>query len=241
MGDGFQFFDIILFALIAAFLILRLRNTLGRRDGNDGKNYRDPFTGMADKPAEPHKASQPDDDDNVIPLPGHKDAQGTDPWASDEAAPVDDSPLGQGVAQIRAADPSFTVDGFLQGAGSAFEMVLGAFAAGDVKTLKGLLSPEVYEDFAAAVRQREDAGEVLEETLVGITSAEAVEAYMEGRIANVTVKFVTEQVSALRNVSGDVIDGNPQEVIKVTDFWTFARDTRSRDPNWALVATRSLD
>lgn len=233
MGNGFQFFDIILFALIAVFLVLRLRNTLGRRDGHEG-GYNDPFADSDEKSTPAHKAG-PATDDNVIPLPGHHDPV----EVVDE--PVDDSPLGLGLAAIRQADASFAPDSFLEGAKGAFDMILGAYASGDVKALKSFLSPDVFDNFATAVRHREEAGEVLEETLVGIMSAEAVEAGVEDRMASVTVKFVTEQVSALRNAAGDVIDGNPQEVITVTDFWTFARDMRSRDPNWTLVATRSLD
>lgn len=242
MGNGFQFFDIILFAVIAAFLILRLRNALGRRDGHEG-DAGDRFGDFTDTPTPPRSDDGPSGNDNVIPLPNQHAEPAHDPWAPEKAA-ADNEPasaLGQGLARIASADGAFTPDGFLNGARGAFEMILTAFAVGDVKTLKSLLSEEVYHNFAAAVRSREDAGEVLEETLVGIKSAEIVEAELDGRLANVTVKFVTEQVSALRNASGDIIDGNPSEVITVTDFWTFSRDTRSRDPNWTLVATRSLD
>ena len=247
MGNGFQFFDIILFALIAVFLVLRLRNTLGRRDGHEG-GYRDPFTGLEDdKPNNTtgSAAESPADtgaQDNVIPLPGSQPDAANDPWAPNaEPAAEPATPLGRGLAHISAADSTFTPDGFVAGASAAFEMILNAFASGDVKALKSLLSPEVYDNFAVAVRQREEAGEVLEETLVGIKTAELVEAELDDRNALITVKFVTEQVSALRNAAGDVIEGNPSEVFTVTDFWSFARDTRSRDPNWTLIATRSLD
>lgn len=237
MGNGFQFFDIILFALIAAFLVLRLRNTLGRRDGHEG-DYQDP---LADQKPDPSDADfKADDSDNVIPLPNQK--PNADPWApesDEENEPV--GVLGRGLAAVASADSSFTPDSFMNGAAGAFEMILNAFASGDVKTLRPLLSDEVYHNFDVAVRSREEAGEILEETLVGIKNVEIVEAELDGRNANVTVKFVTEQVSALRSAAGDVIDGSPTEVIVVTDFWTFSRDTRSRDPNWTLTATRSLD
>lgn len=240
MGNGFQFFDIILFAIIAAFLILRLRNTLGRRDGHEGDGS-DPF-GISDKPEKTDGEPADTDSDNVIPLPHQKTDPAADPWAPETAEQEHPTTvLGQGLARIAGADRSFTPDTFLNGARGAFDMILTAFATGDVKTLKALLSEDVFHNFAAAVRSREEAGEVLEETLVGIKRAEIVEADLDGRTAVVTVKFVTEQVSALRNASGDIIDGNPSEVITVTDFWTFAHDTRSRDPNWTLVATRSLD
>ena len=107
--------------------------------------------------------------------------------------------------------------------------------------MKGILSPEVFANFEQAIREREASGEVLDDTLVGIRAADIVEAHLEGRAANVTVKFVSDQVSAVRNEKGDVIHGDPDRISEVTDFWTFARDTGARDPNWTLVATRSLD
>jgi predicted lipid-binding transport protein (Tim44 family) len=103
------------------------------------------------------------------------------------------------------------------------------------------LNSEVLANFSQAIRDREQSGETLEDTLVGILSAEIVEAYVEGGTVNITMKFVSEQINATRDENGDVIDGNPNAVIDVTDFWTFARDTKSSDPNWALVATSNLE
>lgn len=230
MGDGFQFIDIIFFALVAAFLVLRLRSVLGRRDGHEG-GYRDPF-----KPAPAEEAA----DEKVIRLPGK-----TPPADADSRAAGADArtatPLEAGLTQIKLADPSFDADEFAHGARAAFEMILGAYSAGDTFALKPLLSPDVFTNFSASIRDREKAGETLEETLVGIKSAEVTEAFMEGRVAQVTVTFVSQQISATRNKAGEVIDGDPNAIIDVTDFWTFARDTRSRDPNWTLVATQSAD
>ena len=107
--------------------------------------------------------------------------------------------------------------------------------------MKPLLSAEVYANFSQAIRDREQAGETLEDTLVGINSAEIVEAYVEDQTLSITAKFVSEQINATRDENGDVIDGNPNAVIDVTDFWTFARDAKSNDPNWDLVATSSLE
>ena len=100
---------------------------------------------------------------------------------------------------------------------------------------------EVYNNFVKVIHDREQAGETLEDTLIGINVAEIVEAYMEGQTAHITVKFVSEQINVTRNENGDIINGNSNLVTDVTDFWTFARDTRSSDPNWLLIATRSLD
>lgn len=236
MGNGFPFIDIILFAMIAAFLILRLRNVLGRRDGHEG-NYRDPF-----RPDEAGDGTGDSENDNVVQLPDRSE----DEAFADEAEAITamaggDATLAAGITDIRVGDPSFNTEDFLVGARVAFEMVLGAYATGDRETLENLLSPEVLGNFIRAIDEREDAGQVLEDTLVGIRKADIVEAYMDGDVAIVTVKFISEQVNVLRDAEGQIAAGNPNEVADVVDFWTFGRDTRSGDPNWLLVATRSLD
>jgi len=231
MGDGF--IDIIFFAMIAAFLVLRLRGVLGRRDGHEG-NYPDPFKREA--------TDDPSADDTVVHLPDRAKpaaANDTDELESMDAGPED--ALNSALREIIRADPSFDAPEFLSGARIAFELILGAYSAGDGSALKPLLSPEVFSNFSKVIHDREQAGEVMEDTLVGITAAEIVEAYMEGRTISITVKFVTEQVNVTRDENGDVVDGNANLVAEVTDFWTFSRDSKSGDPNWVLVATRSLD
>ncbi|MGY8990421.1 MAG: Tim44/TimA family putative adaptor protein [Rhodospirillales bacterium] len=246
MGD-MPNIDIFLYLMIAAFLVLRLRSVLGRRDGNDGSGHRDPFSQRqsTDKIAD----KKGHNDDNVIPLPDNKHVD-TDPAneitndtgsLDDVVAEVANDPLSQGVRDIQKADPSFHTDEFISGAQVAFEMILGSFAEGDSEALKPLLDPDVYANFEQAIRSRDDAGEELEYTLIGIKSVEAVEAYMDNSYANVTIKFISEQVNALKDKDGNVVDGDPDKIIDVTDFWTFARNTRSQDPNWILAATRSLD
>jgi predicted lipid-binding transport protein (Tim44 family) len=144
-----------------------------------------------------------------------------------------------GIAQIRAADPSFDTTGFASGARGAFEMIVHAFASGDTANLRPLLSDEVYERFAEAIRHRVDAKETHETTLVAIKSADIEEAELNGRTAFVTMKFVSDQINVTRAADGQIADGEPDHVVEKTDFWTFARNTRSQDPNWLLVATRS--
>jgi predicted lipid-binding transport protein (Tim44 family) len=206
MGDGFQFIDIIFFAMIAAFLALRLRSVLGRRDGHEG-GYRDPFKRVP----EPDKAPDERAEDNVVRLPDRSAA--ADDAKLKEAAHGDDT-LAAGLVQIKLADPSFDPDAFLAGARAAFEMILEAFATGDTSTLKSMLSADVYANFSQAIK---------------------------GRHATVTAKIVSEQINATVNGKNDVVSGDLNKVIDVTDFWTFQRDTRSRDPNWTLIATRSLE
>ncbi len=235
MGEGFQFFDIIILAVIAGFLVLKLRSTLGRRTGHHAPRSQDPFR---KEPAE-------DDDEKVIKLPDRSPSErdgeeSAEPSATSEAAaPAGATPLAAGLTQIKLADRSFDEAGFATGAQAAFEMIITAFGKGETKTLRPLLSNDVYDDFAGAIKAREDAEENLETTLVGVKEAEIIEAELQGKTAFVTIKFVSEQINVTYNAGGEVVDGDPNHVATITDIWTFARNTRSRDPNWTLVATRS--
>lgn len=231
MSDGFQYFDIILFAMIAAFLVLRLRSVLGRRTGDE--HQRDLFRRPLVKP-EPHPASDNHPaPDNVVALPERATAA--------EAASRGQRPgsVASGIAQIRSADPAFEPRAFIEGAHGAFELIVGAFARGDSAALRPLLSDDVFERFADAIRQRTAAKETLETRLLAIKSSEIEEAELQGRTAFVTVRFVSNQVNVLHGPDGAVLEGHPNEPVEKTDFWTFARNTRSQDPNWLLVATRS--
>lgn len=224
MSGGFEYFDIILFAMIAAFLVYRLGSVLGKRTGHE-RQGREPFGRMGGEEAGGEAGN-----DNIVAMPSRT----TPP--EEEA----DTPLGAAITQIKLADSSFSRKEFLEGARAAFEMVITAFALGDMKTLRSLLSKEVYENFADAIRTRERANQTRETTLVGIDVAEIIEASLEdNRYALVTVKYVSQQVNATRDEDHNVVEGDPNAIEKVTDIWTFRRDTRASDPNWQLVATRS--
>jgi predicted lipid-binding transport protein (Tim44 family) len=174
-------------------------------------------------------------EDKVIALPAHG-AKG-DIEGEGKAAESGGTPLEQGLTQIKLTDLSFESESFVGGAKAAFEMVVDAFAKGDTKNLRPLLSNDVYEDFFGAIKSRADNNETLESTLVGISEAEIIEAELQDKTAFITVKFVSEQINVTRNAEGELVDGDPGEVTTVTDIWTFARNTQSRDPNWTLVAT----
>lgn len=219
MENNFQLLDIILFAGVAGFLLFRLRSVLGRRTGNERR--RDPF---APRPAAPPPpASSPF---NVAP-PN---------TAQPEPAAVTGK---QGLAALQAADPSFNADSFLAGARTAFEMIVKAFAAGDIATLQPLLSPDVFAAFSDAIRARQAAKETHETKLVAIKVAVIEHVAIEGETGLVTVKLVTDQINATRAPDGSVVEGDAEKVIEKTDFWTFSRPLRSRNPNWILVATHS--
>lgn len=223
MGDGYQFLDIVIFAVIAGLLVLRLRSVLGRRTGTEQR--RDPFNPPApgDKPA-----------DKIVPLPPRSRLAPLPAPAA--GAPV---PLSLGLERLKAADKSFDEQAFLGGARSAFEIIVNAFAKGDTAALQPLLSPTVFASFNEAIRTRQAQHETHETNLVSIKTMDIAEAGLEGELAQVTVKFVSDQVNATRGADGAVIEGNPDQVEEKTDLWTFARSVRSRDPNWLLVATHS--
>lgn len=226
MGGGFL--DIIIFAVIALFLVFRLRSVLGRRTGHE----RPPPDRLS-----PQKSEAPTND-NVVEL-ADRAARPEDAEDADSATEVSDDPLAAGLTQIKIADSNFDPLEFATGARSAFEMVVQAFAEGDLKTLRSLLNDEVYDNFSAAVQQREGADEELETTVIGVKKADIFEARVEGRMAFITLKFLSEQVNVTRDKGGEVIDGDPNRITEITDIWTFARNTRARDPNWTLVETRS--
>ena len=138
-------------------------------------------------------------------------------------------------------DQNFDPGEFAQGANAAFEMIVEGFARGDTETLRNLLSDEVFSNFATAIQAREAANQSHETTIVGVETAEIVEAELDNGTALVTMKYVSEQVNVTRDEDGSVVDGDPIAVLRITDLWTFAREVNSSDPNWALVATRSSD
>lgn len=232
MGQSIQFIDIIFLGLVAGFLILRLRSVLGRRNGSEAPP-RDPY-GLNRQQQEAESSASPsatDSADNVIDLGSRRSA--TPP----PAPVIPEGPAADGLTRITIADPSFDPDGFLGGARRAFEMILTAFAAGDRETLRPLLSDTVYRNFEAAITDRESRGEQLTTEVDAMRGLSFVAASLTGDVASVTVRFVTDQISVLRDRDGTVLDGSPTETVRLTDDWTFSRSISSGNPNWSLVST----
>lgn len=235
-----EFFDFgtIFFLIAAVVIFFQLRNVLGRRTGNERPPF-DPYTAARSKPQDANGKPE-----NVVSLPQRKRAPGE---AADEAYVAIDAfakpgtDLNKGLRAIKDADASFEPKGFVDGAKMAYEMIVMAYADGDRKTLKNLLSREVFDGFVAAIADREGRSEKIQSSFVGIDKADIVSAEMKGGEAHVTLRIVSELISATRDKAGEVIDGDPETVAEVKDVWTFARDTRSRDPNWKLVATEEED
>jgi len=216
-----QLLDVVLI-VVAGVVLFRLYTVLGRRTGNE--RTRDTFRIGGAQPA-------PNAGDKVLKLP------------DSEIAPADQSREGaagtvaQGVRDLKLADKSFDADKFLAGAKSAYEIILSAFAGGDRSTLRPLLGDDVYRVFDDVVRGREQRKEKVTFTFVGLKDAKILDAGVRGQSGEVTVSFAAQFISAAQDTNGRVIDGDVKSVRDVTDIWTFARDIRSRDPNWVLVAT----
>jgi len=233
--DVFDITTIILLAL-AVFIFVRLRSVLGQRTGRERPPY-DPYSA----PDPVRNAAN----DKVIPLPP-RTAEAAKP-VIEAKEPVDRyagiAPAGSAVARgldaIAAVDKSFDAKHFITGARSAYEMIVTAYAEGDRRALRDLLAREVFDGFDAVIREREGRGETAETRFVSIDVAEITAAELRGKTAQITLRFVSQLVSATRDRSGNVIDGSADKVTSVTDVWTFARDATSRDPNWKLVATEA--
>jgi predicted lipid-binding transport protein (Tim44 family) len=231
-------FDIytIIFLALAVFIFLRLRSVLGQRTGRE----RPPYDAYSARDAVRGSAS-----DKVVALPPRgaepvpRPAEVSEPGERWKGIAEAGSPVAAGLDAIVAADPNFDVKHFITGGRAAYEMIVTAFAEGDRRTLRNMLSRDVAEGFEAAISERESRGETAETRFVSIDSADVTAAELRGRTAQVTVRFVSKLVSVTRNRAGEVIDGNPEKVADVTDVWTFARDLSSRDPNWKLVATEA--
>jgi predicted lipid-binding transport protein (Tim44 family) len=226
----------IIFLALAVFIFLRLRNVLGQRTGSERPPYDRAARDIANNAS----------GNNVVPLPGtvidHAPIAPSEPTSlpdrwKDITEPG--SAVAQGLDAVAATDSSFDPQHFLAGARGAYEMIVLAFAHGDRRSLKDLLSKEVYDGFDSAIREREQREQKIESRFVGIDRAELVGAEVRDRAAHVTVRFVSQMVTVTRDKTGAIVDGSPEKVTDVTDIWTFARDTSSRDPNWKLVGTES--
>ncbi|WP_424943545.1 Tim44/TimA family putative adaptor protein [Aliiroseovarius crassostreae] len=211
--------QLLVLAGIALFLILRLRDVLGTREG-----FEKPQVTRQD----PNRAKRSD----FEVIEGGPDSDITDHVA-------EGSDAAKALVAMKAQEPSFSVSEFLGGARGAYEMILMGFEAGDLAEIKPFLSDEVYESFAMVVESRREQGLTIEANFVGVRELKLVDAAFDPATneGEVTVRFVGELTSVVRDKGGEIIEGNPNEVKRQKDVWTFARTMGSNNPNWQLVAT----
>jgi predicted lipid-binding transport protein (Tim44 family) len=234
-------FDIytIIFLALAVFIFFRLRSVLGQRTGRERPPY-DPYSAR-------DAVRSPPASEKIVTLPQRP----TEPAVNRPAEPAppaadrwkdvaeSGSSVAAGLDAIAGADPSFDAKHFIAGARAAYEMIVTAFAEGDRRQLRNLLSREVYDGFDAAISERERRGETAESRFVSVDGSTVTAAELRARTAQITLRFVSKLISVTRGRTGDVIDGNAEKVTDVTDVWTFAREVSSRDPNWKVVATEA--
>ena len=225
MSGGFPV-DLILFGMVAAFLVLRLRSVLGRRTGferpqREGSAPYDPAASRA-------AANETAPDQPQPAIAG----------ASRRVVPDPRSPVGQGLMRIHGVDPGFEPNAFLDGAEGAFRMIVDAFARGDRQTLQALLDTDTYAGFDGVISNRERAGESQRSEVRAVQEMAIEAADLRGTTADVTVRFVTDQVNLTTGRDGSVV-AVAEAVTEMADIWTFRRDLGNPDPTWKLVATRT--
>jgi predicted lipid-binding transport protein (Tim44 family) len=222
----------VVFAVVAIFVIYKLRSVLGTRTGAERRPL---------DPSSPARGEPPPPSGNVIPIGAV--ARGvaapplTDRW---KGFAEKGSPLASGLDAILAAEPNFTPAGFLTGARGAYEMIVGAFAAGDIATLRRLLTPDALANFATAIQARKAAEQTMTTTLVSIDAADIVEARVAGSTATLAVRFAAKLTSATLDRAGAVVEGSTTSVVDHLDIWSFTRQLGARDPNWQLSATETV-
>lgn len=235
--------------VVAVVAIFKLRSVLGRRTGDEETRIEQRSRDTSAQRGEPASST-----DKVVTLPRRdKPVADPQPLAGSASNEVVDRirALGgntvttEGLLDILKADPAFDPERFVTGAKQAYEMIVTAFAEGNRKGLRDLLGTAVNDSFVAAITDREKRGEKLEQTFIGLSKADIIDADMEKGSAQITMRFVSQLITATRDKAGAVITGDPQQVKDVTDLWTFSRDVSSasarRDLNWKLIATKPLN
>ena len=224
----------LVFALLALFVVWKLRSVLGTRTGEEQAN-REMYLR---KPQEPEQESA-----TILPYP-NRAAAASDSSADDLRAmwlqtPGVEQHVLPGIEAVAKADQTFDPRSFIDGAKAAYEMIIMSFAAGNRAALRDLLSKDVYESFVAAIADREARGDTVDTTFVSIDRASMEDVHLRDTNAQITMRFQSKLITATRSQDGKIVDGNPDKVVDMIDVWTFARDVNSRDPNWRLVATEA--
>ena len=222
MNEGFAFFDIIIFAMLAGYLVFQLRRALGRRSDNQETKSK----------LNPEQRAKHSEADNVVAIKTNKiENQENENQEQEET-------LG-GLTELREKDPSFSDTDFIAGSKDAFSWIVEAFSKGEISKLEPLLSEPLFEGFKQAIEQREADQLSLETNIVSMKSAQIHNVTVNQDQVNITVEYVTDQIKSTRNADGEIVDGDPDTIESVTDLWTFNRNIKSKNPNWTLVKTET--
>lgn len=230
-------FTTLFFFVVAVIVFIQLRGVLGKRTGHE-KEHHHQQREINDMYSDSDSDSESDTDTNVVTLPRRDDAEEPiNKFLNIDSYAEPGTQLNDQLRDVIQADPNFAPKQFVDGSKMAYEMIVTAFAYGNRKELKNLLSRDVYDSYVAAINERESRKETVRFDFVGVDKAEIVQAEVVGRDVNVTVRLVSQIISATLDSGEDVIEGDLEEIAEVIDIWTFSRDVKSRDPNWRLVAS----
>jgi len=224
-----EMIELVVLVALAAVVLYRLKSVLGTRTGHEGtpevlRRQAERQTEQTERPVA-----------EIVPLKDDRD----DDEDEDPADAHLPEPSRAALAKIRSVEPGFDLEGFVDGARGAYEMVLMAYEEGDRDTLQSLLAPDVFQAFEQGIKAREAAGLRVEARFIGVREARVEEVAFEDdtNIADVTVRFVGELITAVRDAENRVVEGDPNEIRRQTDSWTFSREMGSVDPNWLLTGT----
>jgi predicted lipid-binding transport protein (Tim44 family) len=231
--------DVLIYAVIAVFLGLWLRNMLGTKHGGE-RQRPNPFEKSE---SQDNVLDQKEVKEHIAAYERKQDSQAeatqTPALSPEMLKQIDDKNIEDGLFQISLADKEFNLETFVENAKDAFVFIVGAFADGDRETLQDLLSQNVYEPFEEAISDRESRGEVVDLDVHAVKEANILKAEMDGKTALITVRFVASETTVLKNKEGDILSGNPNTTVEKIDVWTFGRNTKSNDPRWFLYETLS--
>jgi predicted lipid-binding transport protein (Tim44 family) len=227
MSDGSSYADIIILALVAGFILLRLRSVLGQKIGNDEPDFLKQAQARPETPDEP-----------IIKL-GDKALKFKikEPEPDTYLQSVKEKDIADVLTAIKAKDAGFMATQFMQGAKMAYEMVFDAYNKDDKATLKMLLSDDIYNDFVSAIEERSKSDRKAETTLVSVVAKDITKASFSGNMARLMVMFSIEQVTVVRDAEGKIVEGDASQVQRVEQDWMFEKDISSKNPNWKIIET----
>lgn len=224
--------DLIVYALVAAGLVFWLKSVLGTRHGDERERH-NPYTGQSINI-----------DDNVITLTRDGDDEQSESAIENLAKnptdilSIENKTAEQGLLEIAELNKGFDIHHFLNGAQDAFAIIVEAFGEGDEETLSNLLAEPVFKAFKGAIDERREAGNTLDTEIHAIKKAEVIEAFVEQKIAYITVRFVARETSVEKDSLGEILSGHPDKVTEMRDIWVFGQKIRARDPRWLVHETR---
>tara|TARA_A100001011_G_scaffold400577_1_gene516410 strand:- start:3399 stop:4082 length:684 start_codon:yes stop_codon:yes gene_type:complete len=219
--NNLPYIDILILAMIAIFIINRLRNTLGKKTGNE-HDLADKFTRRKSdlKESSPDKVSKANFDQENLENP--KQVFHENPGISNK------------LSKIHRIDPSFKVDDFITGAKKAFEFIINKYSDENIKPLKKLLSADIFSMFDKQINSRAKKNENLDVSIIGIKEAKIEEVSLKSNVASIKVKFSSEQVQVIKNDKGKIISGDGNQILSIVESWFFSKDLKRKDPNWIL-------